>query len=318
MYFPYLRGRQYELLALQELVKQQLICPQITPIVEPVKFSTTLIKTISSYVEAGHSISVIGNPVVGSFLREWKNARQDEKAKEGREKFANLYKNDYTIKSTIIRENTNELLKKWNKNHFSFNKVLTICTNPEMLDVYEQLFSDSPPAYNLIPDESIFRRRIRSNRILLADSFDKLSRNADYNDSSDDYFSENHLYYRDDGYIGFSDYSIIGNSYQDKGFAPYAVAIHIVFFNEKRALRVIHFVSDSNDDINNPAMKFYQAVSKLYKWYQENRYSIPLTVGLKAFLQHYEQQTYPGLGTIKKLSLMHHLELMSTFLSGVN
>ena len=75
-----------------------------------------------------------------------------------------------------------------------------------------------------------------------------------------------------------------------------------------------HFVSDSNEDINNPALKFYQAVKKLVKWYTDENPDIKLTLGLKTFLNHYENQTYPGLGTVKKLALMHHLELMSNYL----
>lgn len=37
MYFPYFRGRQYELLALKELASQKLISESIIPIVEPIK-----------------------------------------------------------------------------------------------------------------------------------------------------------------------------------------------------------------------------------------------------------------------------------------
>ena len=76
-----------------------------------------------------------------------------------------------------------------------------------------------------------------------------------------------------------------------------------------------HFVSDSNEDIANPALKFYQAVEKLTKWYRNEKPNIEMTFGLKAFLDHYDNQTYPGLGTVKKLSLMHHLELMSKYLN---
>ena len=48
MYFPYLRGRQYELLALRELVKNNLLGEHIIPIIEPVKLSSTLVKDYSS------------------------------------------------------------------------------------------------------------------------------------------------------------------------------------------------------------------------------------------------------------------------------
>ena len=30
----------------------------------------------------------------------------------------------------------------------------------------------------------------------------------------------------------------------------------------------------------------------------------------------HRNETYPGLGTVKKLSLMHHIELMGRFLDG--
>lgn len=49
MYFPYLRGRQFELIALRDLVEKGVLSDKIIPIIEPVKLSSTLIKTIESY-----------------------------------------------------------------------------------------------------------------------------------------------------------------------------------------------------------------------------------------------------------------------------
>ncbi len=118
-----------------------------------------------------------------------------------------------------------------------------------------------------------------------------------------------------DSFLGFGDYSVIGKDYLETGFAPYAVAIHIVYFANDKSLRVHHFVSDSNEDIKNPAKKFYQAVKKLAKWCDKN--DTMQTMGLKVFLGHYKNQTYPGLGSVKKLSLMHHLELVSKYLKEV-
>ena len=36
-YYPYLRGRQYELLALRELLAGGLLSAQVIPVIEPVK-----------------------------------------------------------------------------------------------------------------------------------------------------------------------------------------------------------------------------------------------------------------------------------------
>ena len=81
-------------------------------------------------------------------------------------------------------------------------------------------------------------------------------------------------------------------------------------------MRIRHFVSDSNDDISDVAGKFYEAVSKLYTWYTTEKQEQQLTAGLQALLDHYSNKTYPGLPTLKKLSIMHHLELMDKYLNG--
>ena len=49
MYFPYLRGRQFELIALRELVEKDVLSSKIIPVIEPVQLSSTLLKTIEMY-----------------------------------------------------------------------------------------------------------------------------------------------------------------------------------------------------------------------------------------------------------------------------
>lgn len=38
------------------------------------------------------------------------------------------------------------------------------------------------------------------------------------------------------------------------------------------------------------------------------------TVAMKEFEDLYRREAYPGLGTVKKLSIMHHLELIGRYL----
>lgn len=155
--------------------------------------------------------------------------------------------------------------------------------------------------------------------VLFEDRFRKRSRNADY--PKDEFFSRDHLDFSEiafagSNFVGFGDYSIIGKEYNESGFAPYAVAIHIVYFENDNSLRIRHFVSDSNDDITDVAGKFYEAVSKLYEWYITENQKRQLTMGLNTLLEHYKNKTYPGLPTLKKLSVMHHLELVGRYLDG--
>ena len=166
----------------------------------------------------------------------------------------------------------------------------------------------------LIPDDRAFRRVISESKVLFEDNFNKRSRNIDYIEHEDEFFSDSHLYFQNENYVGFADYSVVGEEFNESGFAPVAVAIHIVYFNEKKELRIHHFVSDSNDGIEDPGGKFGEALEKLVYWCEEN--NVQNTLGLQGFYDCYNSGKYPGLGTVKKYSIMHHLELVSNFLGG--
>ena len=74
--------------------------------------------------------------------------------------------------------------------------------------------------------------------------------------------------------------------------------------------------TQNNEIIQNPAKKFYEATRKLNDWVLEN--GIQHTKGLESFITHYNNESYPGLGSVKKLSLMHHLELIGKYLDEVH
>lgn len=310
MYFPILRGRQFELLALRECVEKKILSNHIIPIVEPVKVSSTFIKTVDSFINADKSLAIILNPLVGS----WDNDIVKDSNIKIREGFnSRLEDKNIIISYYVDRELEKYVLNSEKKGVFAESMIL-ICNNPEYVNCYEEVIKGKTPMYNLIPDKSDFRRRIRKNRVICEDHFPKQARNIDYLKLESEFFSSDHLYYDDDGYVGFGDYSIVGEEYSETGFAPYAVAIHIVYFDNNSNLRVAHFVSDTNDDISDPARKFSEAVEKLVEWNKEFRLD---TLGIHELEEAYRNETYPGLGVIKKYSIMHHLELMSRYLDGV-
>lgn len=307
MYFPFLRGRQNELLAIRELVEEGRLSDKVMPIIEPVKLSSTLYKTLEVFVKKGKSIGLVINPTVGNF--DFRFSGKDEE----KLRYHNLLSTDNITKCLIMNRYSEEQLEKWSTVECDYNKWIAINTNRDYLDLYNKIFCKDIPKYSLIRDE--FRRKIKNGRVLFENRFEKCDRNADYANAErvDESYSEDHLYYKDEGYSGFSDYSIIGEEFIESGFAPYAVAIHIVYFDQDDALRIHHFVSDSNDDIRDPAGKFYEAVSKLRDWIC-NQQGTQMTLGLEKLLKYCNDGTYPGLGSIKKYSLMHHLELMSVYL----
>ncbi|MEN2360706.1 sce7725 family protein [Levilactobacillus brevis] len=59
MYFPFLRGKQNELLALRELLDQGKLSEKIVPIIEPVKKSATFRILLEQFDVAGRQIAVV-------------------------------------------------------------------------------------------------------------------------------------------------------------------------------------------------------------------------------------------------------------------
>ena len=308
MYYPILRGRQNEMLAIKELLNNSVLSSKIVPVIEPVKLTATVVNTLKAFADAGRELTIIRNPEVGAFSTDWRNSKN----KQYRDRMSELLESGNISKGLIIRQSVNDVVAKWHENGTADSNIIAICNNPDMIKFYESAFQSSTDVRTIVPYAPAFRR-IRKNRILLEDKFNKKTRNQDYKIDPDEFFSNDHIYYADDGYVGFSDFSIIGNEYSESGFAPHAVAIHIVYFDTDKNLRIRHFVSNTNDDISDPAQKFYEAVTQLVEWNKEHQLD---TIAIKTFEKIYEEQSYPGLGVIKKLSLMHHLELMGRYLDG--
>ena len=296
MYFPYLRGRQFELIALRELLEGKRISEKVIPIIEPVKPSSTLLKTLETFVKNDREIAVVFNPTVGDFAKKLKEMREED-SKVANEMYDLLTQNDKVIKSYIMdRGILSEI-----KSEASKNKYLIINLNRDCLDDFLDAYEDTLPRFTLIPDDRAFRRVIPDSKVLFEDNFNKQSRNIDYIDNQDEFFSDSHLYYQNENYVGFADYSVVGEEFNESGFAPVAVAIHVVYFDKKKELRIHHFVSDSNEGIEDPGGKFGEALEKLVYWCDEN--NVQNTLGLQGFYDCYSSGKYPGLGTVKKYSL---------------
>ena len=72
-----------------------------------------------------------------------------------------------------------------------------------------------------------------------------------------------------------------------------------------------HFISDSNESAKDQAVKFFEAAAKMKNWVWRNQDQLLITSGMIELLLLEKKQKFPGLGVLKKWSLLHHLELMS-------
>ena len=195
MYFPYLRGRQFELIALRELLEGERIGENVIPIIEPVKPSSTLLKTLESYANKNREIAVVFNPAVGDFWIKLKEMRNGD-SKIANELYELLTNNDKIIKSYIMNSKIADELR----NDEAKSEKLIINLNRDCLDGFLKAYEDSLPRYTLIPDDRAFRRVIPDSKVLFEDNFNKQSRNIDYLDNLDEFFSDSYLYYQNENY----------------------------------------------------------------------------------------------------------------------
>lgn len=319
MYLPYLRGRQNELLCLKELLEADKLSSKVIPIIEPVKFSSTLFSTLAKFIETNHPVIVVRNPKVGSFRDELVEMRQkieaetDEKKKEKLKLIVDGYQqvwNDEQIQRAYIVGD--DVIAKIQNNKINAQDTIMINLDRGNYHYYEEHGEKIFGKYTVVPKGGDFEDIVEDNIIVLDDSYHKAKRNMDYIERPDETFSRNHLVYQKRGFAGFSDFSIVGKEFEESGFAPVVIAIHIMYFGPREEVRIHHFVSETHERYFDPARKFEEAMIRLKEW--EYFSDIPKTMGLNQLLECYDMGKFPGLGVIKKYSLMHHIQMMGDYL----
>ena len=310
MYQPYIRGKQFELIGIKELIPDVLIKnkDKISPIIEPVKDSSTLKTTIKILANNGINFTLIINPQVGTFMD---TNRILTILNENTDNYTN-----FQIGIIFHNKINHETLISFLKNHHLTKIPLSIIHNTifdninNVINLYlREGFSIKYNVVNLsLASRRYFRNFEKNTWIELNDYFNAQSKNSDYLKIEESNFSEEHLYYQEEGFIGFSDYLSIGEEYSESGFLPFAVAIHLSYKDTSNRIKIRHFVSDSNDDNSDTGGKFAEALKKLIDWCNETQYD---SIAIPKFKDYYEKGHFPGLGTLKKLSLMNHIDLVS-------
>lgn len=301
IYFPYLRGRMYDLLALKELVEQNQLSSKIVPIIEPVRDSKELQETVQTLINYQQPFSVIANPQVSVY------GLNDTK----------LYPlpivnnlNFYYPSAILAADFSSDFVKTVNN-----QQSLLIANNYELLKAYQKTKVLQSVDKVLIPDVARMHQLVKTKAALLTDPLTFARHVEDYADLEDEFFEPANWYQQVDGYNGFGDYSMVGHVYFDKGMPARAIALHLIYVTNDGTLRIHHFVSDSNEHMSGQKEKFFEALGKMVIWCKDNIQGINLTPALESLLAYNEQTKFPGLGKIKKLSLMHHFQLMNRLLN---
>lgn len=303
MYFPILRGRQNELIAVRELQGEGLL-EYVTPIIEPVKASSTLMSVLEQFRDDEKPIVLIDKPIVGSFEKE---LSQSPKYKEKLD--AVISKSSQLIKMSYCRDEVSSDEVTNSPHRWAYY------LNSDNRRNYEDACGLREPDYTVIAGGGRNHRIARGQRITLDSAFVPQKRNADYCEREEDFLSEEFYYFADEGADGFADYSVIGEEYSEGGFTPKVVALHLVHLSEDgHQLRMRHFTSSPTDESKDTGLKFHEALGLLIEWAEGHSKLLRSTYALEQMQKIYSEERFPGLGVAKRLAIMHHLELVNVLL----
>ncbi|WP_156866598.1 sce7725 family protein [Companilactobacillus crustorum] len=302
-YYPYLRGRMYDLLALKELSEQGQLSHDIIPIIDPVRDSKELQQTVMTFIEQRQPFSVIANPQVSVYGLNGTKIYP----------LPDVDKLNYFVPSAILAADfSSDFLKKQKK-----QESLLVVQNYQLLKAYQNTKVLQNVDKVLIPEVARMHRLVKDKVGLLCDPLTFVRHVEDYADLKDEFFEPANWYRQVDNYDGFGDYSMVGHVYFDKGMPARAIALHLIYVTADGSLRIHHFVSDSNEKMSGQREKFFEALYKMNNWCDKNIHGLNLTPALKQLLEYGQQNKFPGLGVVKKLSLMHHFQLMGRLLESI-
>lgn len=302
MYFPVLRGKQFEFTALREL---SAIVPRslFKPVIEPVRENSRQLETTVKCLNKNNINPLI---IVNSDIGELKG-KTDQFINE-------LYKiKDISFIPCI----------KYIDNIQEFDRLNGLIKGEKASYVESGVTRDLVSrlknfTINIIPEGSpnIVLQQL-SNIVLMDDPFKKKKRNADY--PSNSYFSDLHVRYKGvhNSVIGFGDFNITGSDYAESGGPAYVVTIHASYLDsdEFDAMSVKHFSSMDDGTPSNPSGKFQQALEKLVVHDQTYPGFFDNTLGLREFKALHLRRHYPGLGQVKQFSMQHHIETICNFIA---
>lgn len=313
MYYPLLRGRQFELIALRELSLENAIQGFVYPIIEPVKKSLNSLDLANKiFYENGQVNYFILNPEVGEkkgdtdHYLEFFNQLEHCSFKPA----FHFRNNGQYILSKIEQYNLQDCLLVGN------NEIQS--TDDEFKDVIE-----NPAFGKVVIDEPDRNRDLKTylqglehvKFIRLDDPFEPEPRNSNFLPIESHRFSEEHKYFSIDNFDGFADYTVLTSNFIEGGSSPRAVVIHFTYMNSDDQIWIRHFTSNTNDSIANVQGKFGEAAQKAVEYCQENNLK---NTAIDELIDYYDKGHYPGLGTIKKISIKNHLIIVADYLKKVS
>jgi hypothetical protein len=304
MYFPYFRGKEFEVKTIGEMATFIKTSGLIIPILEPVRRNSADVRNLFRITQIGVPLIVVENPAKGELANDHEYARSlvDRLSAAG-------VRPGFLIGSTTTAKDVAEFLKRNSKRSVALVHVGS-AAQPDKIGALQEKAGNVE--FNIFfggKSGGTYRAAFRTGkRVIIEDGFERQARNEDYR--ATDFFSDRFRTYRADGFDGFGDFLIVGNYFTKSGGGALAVAIHLTNI-ENGGIMVRHFVSDRTTlrNVDTPG-KFFEALQKAVVFIKSRQNSL-VTEGCKEFLRMADSD-FQGLGFVKKVSMKHHVELMAS------
>jgi hypothetical protein len=306
MYFPYFRGKQFELEAILEA--PTAIYNNTLPIVEPVNLSTRNLNLFQQINTQGVPLILITNP--------YHPSRTPLSSADIQSLITTQLAGHTTLSLGFIVDArfSSANLTSFLTSNRRINKVLIFRNDPlpATVTAIQRALSTHTDSY-LVFDENKTSALTRASflshtaKVLLTDGFQRHDANVHYPNMST--FTSNYSTYTANGWIGIGDYLTVGDHFQEGGGPVYVVALHVTKATSQGVM-VHHFVSTTNQTIRGQGpLKFAEANHALVT----SSHVRPLrTMGVGYFRNWHSTSHNPSLGAAKKASMINHMEIMSS------
>lgn len=303
-FYPILRTKVNELLAVRELSAAIAARGNIFPLFEPVP-SKSLLPALTAIAADQVNFGLIVNPSVG----------------------------DYVGNPTDLHDEVIQPLIDRGIGYTPFflvNSDTRLTTVQRFINRFRPgdlgvIFYDEPDDANIVTDVLaehrfkhfvVFTDRTPGNfanqfsirkLVRFRDAFNRAEKNAEY--PADEFFTDQNNPAVNTRDVHYGNYSIAGEHFADGGGPAYAVALHHVYLHSSGNQHIRHYISDVTDTPTDPAGKFIEALRKLVG-------DLPRlgtannTTTCDVYRDLLRRRHFPNLGPAKKLAIRHHLEIV--------
>lgn len=321
MYFPYLYGKQRELIAIRTIAQDFPGTRFLWPVVEPVRTNSATLKRTAELCEKHGLPLYVG---INPHQLDFKNIPRSDAFEWGKD-FLKQLKSNKQIRPTLILEEMTPRsdLRKFIREYGAGSIGLILkATAIAPSHIAEELSNATDEVKIFIhgaePSAGTLTALGKRRCVWVEGRFPHRSKNADY--AGRHPFTDRHLTWKRSGYAGFSDFTVLPPTVSDGGGSPGAVAFHMTYVELEKPVNEVyveHFVSDRKDQTERDNDgKMMEALAKFLKALKRSSSSFGITAAAEEYRQRAMTDSPPNLAVNKGLEVTHHMQLIHGLLDG--